>query len=497
MTVHATDIVALRRWVRHTQSAHRERGATAGNIYFAVLFVVIVGGMLRRQLAVIFWPVRPDASELAGVALVLVALGGLFLAMRRLGPLGLSRPAASWLLTAPVSRRRLLAPSLRLAAVLAATAGALAGIAIVGHVAVRSTSGAVVALFPAIGALAGIVMLLIAFAAQAERGWSAWADGVAGMLLAAGLAGFVLDSAVRAPHASTTWPAALVATAAGGLAVAVIALLAVAVGRLAGTPNERILESSRTAGTLLDAAFGVEPSFVTEMVERRYWSRRRLRSSRLWTRVPVLMGQDLLLARRRARRLAWLAGATTLPALLSSAPAAVMAVAVLLGGMIAGGVSTSNVRTDAGNPVLLRLLGLDSRRAIVQRMMVPGVLAGLWYAASLAILRGLGDLPAGPWWALGIALAPVGAVAAIRKARVGMVRNELLPIDTPMGTISPGPLLNSVVGPDALLLGLPALVAIGQRHPLSWTTVAIQASVSLIATRTYVTATTSPVRAAL
>ncbi|HEV8565883.1 MAG TPA: DUF6297 family protein [Actinoplanes sp.] len=482
----AIDVGAIRRWVRRTQSSHRERGATAGNIYFAVLFVAIVGGMLHKQLAVVFWPAQPNASELAGVSLVLVGLGSLFLAMRRLGPLGLSRPAASWLLTAPVSRRRLLTPSLRLAALAAAIAGALFGLAIVGHVATRPMPRTVAALLPAVGALVGVVMLLIALAAQAGRGWSSWGDNVAGLLLAGGLAGFVVDSAVDAPRASGSWSATVVGAVAIGLAAVVAGLMAVAAGRLADTPNERILEASKTVGTLLDSAFGVEPSFVTEMVERRYWARRRLRSMRLWTRVPVLVGQDLLLVRRRPRRLVWLAGAVALPALLAHAPAWTIGVAILLGGMVAGATSTATVRTDAGNPVLLRMLGLSPRQAIAQRMWVPGILAGLWSAAALALLRALGDLPAGPWWALGLTLGPVGAVAAVRKARVGFVRNELLPLDTPMGTLSPGPALNSVIGPDALLLGLPALVQIAQGHPLSWTTVLVQALVGAIGARTYV-----------
>jgi len=490
-TIQPTDFGTLRRWVRRTQSEHRERGATAGNIYFTVLFIAVVGGMLHRQLAVIFWPTGPNASELAGTALVLAGVGGLFLALRRLGPLGLSRPAASWFLTAPVSRRRLLTPSLRLAAIGAGVAGALYGVAVVGHVAVRPLPGAEGALLPVAGALLGILILLAALAAQSGPTWGGWADNLAGLLLAAGLAGFVLDSVVDAPRAAASWPTGAVGIATAALALVVVALLAVAVTRLAGTPNDRILEAAKTAGTLLDAAFGVEPSFVTDMLERRYWANRRLRSTRLWGRLPILTGQDLLLVLRRPRRLAWIAGAAALPALLGHAPGWLLAAAVLLGGMIAGGVSTGNVRTDAGNPVLLRLLGLDSRSAVTQRLWVPTLLAGLWYAATLAMLDALGDLPAGPWWALGIALAPVGAVAAIRKARAGFVRNELLPLDTPMGTLSPGPLVNSVIGPDVLLLGLPALMQIAQGHPLSWTTVLVQAVVSVVGARAYISGTTA------
>ena len=490
-TIQPTDFRTLRRWVRRTQAEHRERGATAGNVYFAILFVAVVGGMVHRQLAVIFWPASPNASVLAGAALILAGVGGLFLALRRLGPLGLSRPAASWFLTAPVSRRKLLIPSLRLAAAGAAVAGALYSIAVVGHAADRPLPGSSGVLLPVVGALLGVVLLLAALAAQSRGAWGSRADNVAGLLLAAGLAGFVIDSAVAAPRATASWPAAAVAIVAAALALLVVPLLALAVTRLAGTPNDRILEAAKTAGTLMDSAFGVEPSFVIEMVERRYWANRRLRSRRLWGRLPVLTAQDLLLVLRRPRRLLWIAGAAALPALFEHAPAWVVALVVLLGGMIAGGVSTGNIRTDAGNPVMLRLLGLDSRTAITQRLWVPTLLSGLWYAAALSLLDALGDLPAGPWWALGITLAPVGAVAAIRKARAGFVRNELLPLDTPMGSVSPGPLLNSVIGPDLLLLGLPAMVEIAQGHPLSWMTVLVQAVVSVTGAQAYVSGSTA------
>jgi hypothetical protein len=441
--------------------------------------------MVHRPVAAVFWPSAPNASHLAGAALVAAGTGVLFLAMRRLGPLGLSRPAVSWLLPAPVSRRRLLAPSLWLATAFAAASGALLGVAVAGHLLARPAPGLSVT---AIGALAGVLLLLIALAAQAGRGWPVVLDTVAGLLAAAGLAGFVVDSAVDAPPAVVTWPSGAVALTAGALTVLDVLLLAVAVGRLAGTPNERILESATTFGTLLDSAFGVEPSFVTDMLERRYWARRRLRSVRLWARLPVLVAQDLVLAQRRPRRLALLAGAVALPALLAHAPRVLLAAAILIGGMVAAAVPTANIRTDAANPVLLRLLGLDWRRAITQRLWVPGVLAGAWYTGSLALLQALGDLPAGPWAALGLALAPVGAVAAVRKARVGMVRNDLLPLDTPMGTLSPGPMLSSVVGPDALLLGLPSVVQIAGGGPLSWTGVVVQAAVAAIGARAYVTA---------
>jgi hypothetical protein len=233
------------------------------------------------------------------------------------------------------------------------------------------------------------------------------------------------------------------------------------------------------------------------MIERRYWARRRLRSTRLPARLPILVTQDLLLTARRRRRLLWLLLAAALPVLLRPAPHWVLGIAVLIGVLLAAATPAGNVKTDAGNPVLLRLLGLSSRRAVQQRLWVPGVLAAVWAALALTLLDVLGDLPGGPWWALGLVLGPVGAVAAVRRARVGFVRNELLPLDTPMGTVSTGPLVNAAIGPDALLLGLPALIAIAGGHPLSWTTVVVQAVVGGFGARAYLAGTTATDRVEL
>ena len=491
-------LAPVRRWISRTQSSHRERGATLSSLYVAALTVAIIGGILHRQLAEVFWPPAPDSSGLAGASLVAVCFGVLYLALRRFGPLALSRPAASWLLPAPVSRRRLLLPSLRLAAIAAAVIGALAALAIVGHVVPRVLAGAETALLTTAGALLGLVLLLIATAAQAGGRWGDVVDTLAGLFLAAGLAGLVASTTLDEPVGVRGWPpVGTLAPIVGGGAVVVVVVLALVVRGLAATPSDRILEASRTAGTLFDAAFGIEPSFLTDMIERRYWARRKLRSTGLPSRLPVLVTQDLLLTVRRRRRLLWLALGTTLPVLLGSAPGWLLGAAVLLGCLTAGMTATGNVRTDAGNPVLLRLLSLSSRQAVLQRLWVPGVLAGLWAAVALTALDLLGDLPSGPWWALGLTLGPVGAAAAVHRARAGFVRNELLPLDTPMGTLSTGPLVNAVMGPDLLLLGLPAWIAIGQGDDLSWTTVLLQGVIGVGGARVYLSGTTSDDRTEL
>jgi len=313
-----------------------------------------------------------------------------------------------------------------------------------------------------------------------------------------GLAGLVVDSVWAVSGPLRGWPhVAMLVPLTGAVAVVVVAFLLLRVREIGLTPNDRILEAAKTAGTLHDSAFGVEPSFVTDMIERRYWARRRLRSTPLWGRLPVLTAQDLRLALRRPRRLGWLLGGTALPALLTHAPAWLLAAGVLVGGFAAANTSAGTVRSDAANPFMLRMLGLSSRQVLLQRMVIPGVLAGLWCVVALALLGVLGALPPGPWWLLGVTLGPVGAVAAVRRARVGFVDNALLPLDTPMGTVSTGPALASLAGFDALLLGLPTVIGIGTGGPLGPTLVLVQALAAGLGARAYIAGTTDPDRVPL
>ena len=114
--------------------------------------------------------------------------------------------------------------------------------------------------------------MLVALAAQAGGRWGEAVDRLVALLLAAGLAGLVADATpsgvVRGGRVAHRHDAG---SAAGCLALVVGSFFALAVRGLARTPNERILEAAKTAGTLFDSAFGMEPSFLTDMIERRYW----------------------------------------------------------------------------------------------------------------------------------------------------------------------------------------------------------------------------------
>ncbi len=322
---------------------------------------------------------------------------------------------------------------------------------------------------------------------------------MATVVAAAGLLLLIADNlAIGDPPTVDGWlSGAALVVLAGSLAVIVGAGAILIVRNLARTPDDRILDAAKTTGTIFDTAFGMEPSFITDMVARRYWTQRRLASARPPARLPVLTGQDFLLLRRRVPKLLWLLAATPIPLLLSGAPRWVAAIAVLLGSMIAGGTTTATVNTDAGNPVLLRLLGLSSRQALLQRLWIPAVLAFGWSLIALVLMQIAGDLPAGPWFLLSLPIGVTGGLAAVRRARAGFVRNDLLPLDTPMGTVSTGPLVYAFAGPDALILGIPTVVAIGQSAPLPWTLLLFQTALSVVGARAYLAGTTDPERVEL
>ncbi|SDT77317.1 DUF6297 family protein [Actinoplanes derwentensis] len=480
----------VRRWIRRTQASHRERGEALGTAYTIVFCVGVAAAMFHEPLEAVFTPLVPHLSGVGALAAATVCAALLFLALRRLGPVTVSRPAAYFLLTAPVSRRLLLAPALHTTATGTALAAAAITFAVLGHAAASGSAVLVVT-----GALAGVLLTLLASAAQRRPHLAAPADGVARLALALGLAALVAEATGWTPPTIGGTPAtSVVLPLTGALAVLATAAYLSAVRDIARTPSAAILESAKTTGTLADSVYGMEPSFVADMLERRYWSRRRLRSTTLHRRLPPLTAQDLLLARRRTPRLLWTAASTALPLLLTGAPNWLLALTLVLGSALAARATTATVKIDAANPVLLRLLGLDSRQAVRQRFWLPAVLATSWATVSLALLQLSGALPPGQWWLLGLSLGPIGAISALRAARSGMVRNDLIPIDTPMGSLATGPLLHAFIGIDLLLLALPTGIQLAQSLPAAFDMILVQTAIAIAGAQAYLNLTTDPGR---
>ncbi|WP_341717104.1 DUF6297 family protein [Micromonospora sp. FIMYZ51] len=477
----------LRRWVRRRR-AGRGRTLSLETAYVLVLTVAMAVALAGPRLGPALWPEQPVAGPDRAVVLVLLGAGaaGLVRLLRGLGPLVLGRDELTWLLPAPVARRGLLLPALVRALTVGAVAGAVLALAGVARLAARPISGPALAGWLAVGAAAGVLLALLAVAAQRRPAGARLLDaGLPAVLLALGataLLARVQPLPVLPPVAAP--PLALTVAVLG----IVVALTAVAVRGLARLPDARLYEPSLTVGTYLDAAYAVEPSFVADLRERRYWRRRALRSRPLRPRRGWLVPwqQDLLVLRRRGRRVAALFAVAALPALLTTGPGWLPTAALVVGAVTAGGVTLDALRRDAAHPALLRLLGLTGRRAVAIRLIVPALLATAWSGLAMAVLSWLGDLPSGPWWALGLAFGPLAAMTAVRRAQAGRIDNSLPLVETPMGAIAPGPVMWLGNGLDVLVFAVPTLFALLVNVQPTWGWVGVQAGLSAAAVLAYV-----------
>ncbi|GGM49453.1 hypothetical protein GCM10011608_38010 [Micromonospora sonchi] len=456
-------------------------------LYVLVLTVAMAVALAGPRLGLALWPAQPAASADRVAVLLLLAGGaaGLVLLLRGLGPLFLSRDELTWLLPAPIPRRGLLLPALIRALTIGAIAGSVLALVGAARLAARPIAGADLAGWLSVGAAGGVLLALLAVAAQRGPGYWRWLDGSLPAILVVLGAAALLARVHPLPAPAAGAPPPLPVTI--GVVAVTAALTALAVRGLARLPDARLYEPSATVGSYLDAAYAVEPSFLTDLRERRYWRRRALRTRPLLPRrrwlVPVQ--QDLLVLRRRGWRVAWLLAVTPLPALLTAGPRWLPALALVVGAGTAGGVTLDALRRDAAHPALLRLLGLTGRRAVTLRSIVPILLATVWSGLAVALLGLLGGLPPGPWWALGLAFGPTAAMLAVRRARAGQIDNALPLIDTPMGAIAPGPLMWLTNGADVLLFAVPTLFALLAPVSPAWGWVGAQVVLSALALAGY------------
>ncbi len=468
-----------------------------GTVYMVVLAVAMAVALLGPGLGRTLWPAAPvvDPHPLTIAALVGVGGAGLSAALRRLGPLVMSRPDASWLLTAPVGRRGLLLPALVRTVLAAAAVGIAAAVVCVGRLATRPVDRATLLGWAALGAAAGTLIALAAVRSQREPGWARrWDRLVAALLLGSGAAALVAPVVpappIAAPAAPVLWTAVLAAIAAAILGTSVV------VRRLDDFPGRRLREASNLVGSYLDAAYTVEPSYLSDLRERRSWRGRPLRSApvRRLPGLPIEAIHDLLVLRRKRRRLGWLTAAALLPAMLAGSPGWVLVSVLLAGGMISAGTTLDAVRRDSAQPALLRLLGRTGRQVVTARLLAPAILAATWSGLALAALALRADLPPGPLWALGLAVGPAVAVAALRRARARPIDNSMPLVDTPMGAYAPGPLIWLFTGLEGLVvLALPTVVALLQgvaSTELGWGRVLIQALLSALGVAAYLTLAT-------
>ncbi|MGN9808968.1 DUF6297 family protein [Micromonospora sp. BQ11] len=465
----------LRRWIRRRRAA-AGASLSAETVYVVALTLAITVAMAGPHLQRLLRPVRPVAGtdRWAVLALLAVAVVGLLVVLRRLGPLVLRRDDLGWLLPTPVPRRGLLLPALGRVLVGAATVGAVVALAGVAQLATRSTATATGGWWATTGAAGGVLLALLAVAAQRHAGWGRRLDRVPVVLLPLFGAVALADPSHRVPGV----PAPALGPLALAVLLAAVVATAVTVRALETFPDTPLHDPSRLVGSHLDAAYATEPSFLPDLWERRYWRGRPLRSRSLSRRFPAPIQHDLRILVRKRRRLGWLALATVAPAVVAGGPGPLVAAAVVVGGSVAAGTTLDATRRDAVQPALLRLLGLTGRRVLAARIVAPAVLSSAWCALAATLLAATGDLPPGPWWAFGLALGPTVAVTALRRARSGLVDTALPLVDTPAGTFAPGPLIWLLAGVDQLVFAVPALAGLGGVWAPTWTLVAVQAGLS-------------------
>jgi Family of unknown function (DUF6297) len=398
------------------------------------------------------------AQAQAGAALVLGAAAGFIVAVQALGPLALSPADASWLLLTPLDRREVLRRPAAALAGIAMLAGGLLGalaLAMAGPFLPHGPHRAVGAwLVLAIVAGAGLILAVVLLAVLVQPLPAARARlrlacaVVAAVVVAAGVAG-ARWSAVSRPvarwfgHVST---GALGAAAV--LAVAVACVAAVLVWRmLPRFPAGVAATDAARAGTTLMAAAFLNVPLLTWIAEDNYW-RGRLMPSRPWPRflaprpALALAWADWRRLGRRPALLVTLAASTLAPALAGAAftgrARTFTAAAVLLAGAVAAGVQgTAASRRDTSDHTLYRLLGVDARRAVAARAILPALLSAGWLTIALALLAAAGVLTGWLWPLLGLAAGPGAAAAGLRIARTGAIDAAEQGVDTPMGPMPP------------------------------------------------------------
>ncbi|MFG1943612.1 DUF6297 family protein [Nonomuraea sp. NPDC048826] len=505
----ATDARLARAFVRAWQRRPVSLLDRYVSVFMLAMAVAVFGNPVTTAVAGLAGQV--DAARTGpGAALVLLALAGFLATGRVAGPVVLPAADASWLLLSRVGRRGLLGRPVRILAVVTLAAGALLGLGLLTALGapdqlVWRLLGAVV-----LGMSASAGGMALAVLGQGSQTWQTWSTVALVALLVVAVA--AASGAARGPLAAVAAaPAQAVGAAAAGALLAAALLVRRAWTALDRIPAATLMTAATRARHLTTAAVQLDPGALTWAAEDDHWRARRLRSRR-WPALPAplaLAWQDWRRVARRPGRLALMAAATALPALLAAAlgttgaeppagaphsavgepvsagalgsaggpreatgSAAGLADAMGLAGglgpaglLLAGALAVAasavaGARRDAGNPALARLAAVGPRAALPARALLPALLAGAWTAAALGWLAAAGALD-GPWWALGPLAAPALAAGALRMARRPPADHSLPLLDTPMGVVPMGPVLWAATGPDLALLGcLPALSAL-------------------------------------
>lgn len=444
-------LVAVRGFLR----SHRERRTTRevlGGVAYQIYVVVVFGGfwgyVVARSLhlAPDGSPVALDGGALAWTPSVVVALAALLtLAGARLGtwagPLLVSRPDVSWLLPAPLSRRRLLRPHLLVGFGAAAVIGGLVGIVVGAVLALTGASGPLglvvgsALTWSSLGVLIGALSLRVESSHLLARRMVRLTLVWIALLAAHALLVRVWTPAVwLAPWGWAGAPA--IAAVAGGLPGWWLSLIVLPVAamtaardaylRLDVVPDEELVRRAGVASGVRASAALFDARTIAQI--RRVGQRwltgvRPVRLPRPRRRWMVIPWRDLLgMLRRRGliTRTVVLAGLAVAVLVAGGAgPAAVVGASVIA--YLAASDLLESFRVELEEPVAAELLPYDPMRLALAHTVMPmlalamaGVVAVLGAAAFGAISWG-----SAPVWLLVAVLVcgPLTAVAAAAATR--------------------------------------------------------------------------------
>lgn len=458
-------VPAVRVWRRRARRARREHhDRSAGDVFndlYALLWFFLIYGSafyseVRRALEV------PGVMEGAverhwlGIAALLAGAGLVWQGLRALGPMLASPAEQYWAVSSPMSRRGWLVG--RFVGVLAggAVLGAMAAFTVV-LLGIRGSGSGSASLA---GALYGTAVAALSVAAQRARVRRRWPDAVGAILLGAGgitalgvIAAHYTGRAVAAP-AEGVGPVLL----AAGVPLAGVSVWR-ATRALSRLDRARLGAGAQLAAAVVTSAVWMDVTVLGGVLEVRRWRRvGRVRSRHPMFRIPgvpdrvwVLVQAEALRTLRRSGALGfWAALALTQYGVAVAAPS-LAGVARLILAYLAVGRLMPGLRAVARSVGLRRSLGGSEAELRVAHVVVPALAGVLWWGVTI---------PAGTVTldAAGLLLVAGVVAAAYRSATRGPIDYSEAIVETGVGQLPVGLILQLARGPD--LLGAAILVRV-------------------------------------
>lgn len=404
------------------------------------------------------WQVLP--AESLWMFLTYLALVGIALTARRLGPVTVSRAEGAWWLPLPVDRRPMVVPSFRSRLVTSGTAASVAYIPFSILTAVERTAWVHASSAATFGLGA---VLAVATAAILQRHPTS-----SKALQIAIFAGFV-PVAVLPFMTSAVWPLVLVLVAAA-------ALVAYVIPRVSDVGGAELRRAGAVSGHAAASIFFVDANELRRALTseprpiiRRRGSRFYGRPTR-WASTAVVRADIVAFLRLQpgpTLPLLWL-GICVSVTLITPALPVMLQLGVIL---VAGCLTTSGTGTVTRRTSIVT--GLDSllpvRPALVRcsRMLMPAVSMAAWMAVLTTTFVALGPTPPSLIFLGVLAGAGMGA-GAVRAATRPAPDWTTPPVDTPFGPVPRDQMSSLLRGTDiTLLVMVPVLLALflGTVHP--------------------------------